>query len=479
MSHDVIVIGAGVNGLTCAHALAKAGRRVLVLEQRPDADVATTTGWVPDQVASGLGLAAAGLRIERPDPWLTVPLEGGERLELWQDVARTAAAIGRVSPADGAKWPTFAERMRRLAGVLEALYVQPAPDVETTSPAELMRLGLLGVNVRRLGRRTIVDLLRILPMSAADLLNEWFDHDGLKAALGAAGVMHLRQGPRSQGTAFNLLHHAVGAGAGVFRPPLSNAGAALTAMKGIEIRRGERVARVSVKQGRVTGVVLRSGDEPAARCVVSSADPRATLLGMVDADWLDPQFVRAVRNIKCRGVAARVTLTLSRPVELPPTLLAASLDHLERAYDDAKHGRVSSNPWIEARATDGRIEAHVQYVPHAPDGGWSAERRDALGNLVVARLAEQVPGLHETVTGRVVVGPADLAARDGLTEGQAYHGELTLDQILFMRPVGGWSRYATPVAGLYLCGAGTHPGGGIAGGPGWLAAQTIMKEAAS
>jgi phytoene dehydrogenase-like protein len=221
------------------------------------------------------------------------------------------------------------------------------------------------------------------------------------------------------------------------------------------------------------GVVLASGEEIQAGVVVSSLDPRRTLLDMVDAAWLDPAFLHAVRHVKCRGVVARVTLAADRVPSFEAVSVAPSLDYLERAYDDAKYGRVSARPGIEARRVNGTVVARVQYAPYRlAEGGWDEARRKALGDLTARLLAEHVPGLG-VLPVREVLAPADLEARYGVTEGNLYHGELTLDQILFMRPVPGWSRYRTPVEGLYLCGAGTHPGGGILGGPGRNAARSI------
>jgi phytoene dehydrogenase-like protein len=243
------------------------------------------------------------------------------------------------------------------------------------------------------------------------------------------------------------------------------------------------VARVAVREGRVSGVVLASGEDIAARLVVSGADPRRTLLDLVDPGWLDPDFVSAVRHIKCRGVAARVTLTLDRAPGFTTLAVAPSLEYLERAYDDAKYGRVSRRPYLEARAaaeaTNGRhrVDVHVQYAPyHLANGGWDDARRRALGDHVIEVLSEHGPGLREAVVERDVLTPRDLEDRYGWPEGHAYHGELTLDQVLWMRPVPGWARYRTPISGLYLCGPGTHPGGGIAGASGANAARVILQD---
>jgi len=446
---DAIVLGADVNGLVAAHYLARAGRRVVVVEPSDAAETRLDVGWVPPQLIRELGLASRGLRIEQPDPWIAAPLNGGGRLELWRDVAKSAEAIRRLSPSDAAKWPEFCTRMRRLAGVLEALYVQPAPDVETREIGELLRMGRLGLHVRRLGKQTVIDLLRILPMSIAELLDDWFESDTLKGVLGAAGVWHLRQGPRAGGTAFNFLHHHVGSPAGVFRPPRSNVSHVLKSLSGVEIRRGAEAAVVAA-DGRATGVRLASGEELAAPLVVSSADPRRTFEPL--QAQLDAEFVLAVSNIKARSIVARGTARIERPADFTALCLAPSLDELERAYDDAKYGRTSARPYVEAVAADGRLDLHVQYAVSV-DG--------ALVQKVAAALG-------------VPAGQVSLEAPPGGEH--LYHGELTLDQILFMRPVPGWSRYRTPIAGLYLCGPGTHPGGGIAGAAGRNAARVILKE---
>jgi phytoene dehydrogenase-like protein len=442
---DAIVVGADVNGLVAAQFLARAGRRVLVVEAGPRADTRPDIGWVPPHVIRELRLT--GLRIEQPDRWISAPMDGGERLDLWRDVAKSALGIRRLSNADAAKWPEFCARMRRLTGVLEALYVHPAPDIETREIGELLRMASLGLHVRRLGKQTVIDLLRILPMSIAELLDDWFENDTLKGVLGAAGVWHLRQGPRAGGTAFNFLHHHVGSPAGVFRPPRSNITAILTAMPGVEVRRGGGAATVVATGGRVTGVRLGS-EELAAALVVSSVDPWTTFEPL--QAQLDPDFVRAVRNIKSRSIVARGTATPTRPADFTALCVAPSLDHLERAHDDAKYGRTSARPYVEAVAVNGRLDLHVQY----------ATSTDAT--------------LVESVAAALGLPPGQVRLESPV--GHLYHGELTLDQILFMRPVAGWSRYRTPIAGLYLCGPGTHPGGGIAGAAGRNAARVILKE---
>jgi phytoene dehydrogenase-like protein len=444
---DAIVIGADVNGLVAARYLARAGRRVLVVEPRQEPEQRLDVGWVPPPILRDLGIRAPA---DQLDPWIAAPLDGGGRLELRRDVAKSAEAIRRLSPADAAKWPEFCARMRRLAGVLELLYVRPAPDVETREIGELLHLAGLGLHVRRLGKQTMIDLLRVFPMSVAELLDDWFESDALKGVLGAAGVWHLQQGPRAGGTAFNFLHHHVGSPAGVFRPPRSGLTQALAAMPGVEVRRGVEAA-VLATAGRATGVRLGgSGEELAALLVISSVDPQTTFEPL--KAQLDPEFVRAVGNIKASSIVARGTVKLERPPDFKALCLAPSLDHLERAYDDAKYGRTSARPYVEAVATNSRLDLHVQYAVSS-DGTLVEKIAAALG---------------------VPAGQVSLEPRSG----HLYHGELTLDQILFMRPVPGWSRYRTPIEGLYLCGPGTHPGGGIAGAAGRNAARVILKEKA-
>lgn len=447
--YDAIVIGAGANGLVTAHYLARAGKRVLVVEQHQTADPSADIGWIPAAVIRDLRLAGSDLRIDEPDPWITaqLPAAGGGTLELSRDIARSTEAIRRISPADAARWPEFCRRMRSLAGVLERLYVVPPPDIETKDARELARIAGLGLYVRRLGKQTVIDLARILPMSIAELLDDWFESDVLKGLLGALGVWHLQQGPRSGGTAFNFLHHHAGSPAGVFRPARSNITQALSTLSGVEVRRGAR-ATVLAKNGKATGVVLEnSGQTIEAPLVVSSAPPRATLQPL--AIELYPDFARAVGNIKARSIVARGTLTLEQPPAYSTLCIAPSLDYLERAYDDAKYGKDSTAPYVEVQHTDGRVEIHVQFVPPGTHEG----------------LADRVAQILNVRPNQVALQPADESL---------YHGELTLDQILFMRPVPGWSRYRTPIEGLYLCGSGTHPGGGIPGAAGRNAAREIL-----
>lgn len=451
---DVVVIGAGVDALVAAHRLSRAGHRVTVIEECPSDIV--VTGWVPPQVARDLN----GLVAERNDPWLTLPLPEGGTLELWHDLARSVEAIRRISPRDAGKWPEFSDRMARLAHFFERLYAAPPPGLVD------LRFAL---KLRGLGRQSMEDLMRLLPMPVAELLDEWFESDLLKGALGALGIMHLQQGPRSAGTAFRLLHHHVGSPTGVFRPARSNLGELLR--RGIELRRG-RARRITLRAGRVTAVALEGGEEIAASLVVSAAAPRRSLLELVEPGWLDPELVRALGNVRERGVVAKVTLELERAPDFRTLAVAPSLDYLERAYDPAKYGRVSDQPYLEVTASAAGAEAHFQFAPYRlAAGDWDDAHRHSIGNLTSKLLAKRLPPIKSTT----VMAPPDLEAREGWPEGQAYQAELSLDQALWMRPVPELARYGTPIGGLWLCGPGMHPGGAILGAAGYNCAKEILS----
>jgi len=409
-----------------------------------------------------------------------MPEEGG--LELSRNVQRSVEAIRKLSARDAAKWPEFCERMHVLARLLQTLYTAPPPDPMAKSLRGLAEIGRTGLRVRALGRRGIEDLFRVVSMPVADLLDDWFENDVLKGVLGAAGIMHLAQGPRSGGTAFNLLHHHVGAPRGVFRQPLSNIRSALACRTDADVRSGA-VARIDVREGRVTGVALESGEEIQARVIVSGLPPHRTMLELMDPGWLDPELVRGLRNVRSRGVTAQMALTLDRDPRFTALVIAPSLDYLERAYDAVKHGGVSPAPYIEARQIGqlgpGRyaVQVHVQYVPHAPKAAlWDTSGSEKLGRAVIARLSEHVPGFAGWVIDQHVLTPDDLEHIHGHPQGQTYHAEIALDQMLWMRPVPALAQYRTPIEGLYLCGPAMHPGGGIAGAVGANAASVILGD---
>jgi len=520
-SFDTIVIGAGANGLVTAAVLGKAGRKVLLLERAEEVggqarveefapgfrvgSLSADAGWVPPSVIKGLDVK---LDLVTPELPLSVVSPIGS-LSLAKDLVRMSETLRPHSKTDADRWPGFATRIHRVAGFLEALYQLPAIDIATTSTRELVALLGLGRRFRSLGREDMTEVLRILPMSIQELLDDWFETPLLKAALGVGGVRDLRQGPRSGGTAFVFLHHLIGAQLGTMRgrgywraAPDALVRALQDRAKGygVSIRASASVARILVEDDAVTGVVLDNGEEVRARVVVSTADPTATLRGMVDPVWFDPEFLRSVGNIKYRGCTAFVLYAMDR---LPESLGAqASLDgafslttdlvSLERASDAAKYGTVSDNPHVEYTIDSARwstmapagkhvIAVRVQYAPYALRDGseWDASMADRLGRGITAALDGAHPGFEERVLHREVVTPRDLERRYGLTEGALSQGELTLDQILFMRPIPGWGRHRMPIAGLYLGGSGTHPGPGIPGGAGWLAARAVLGDSSN
>jgi phytoene dehydrogenase-like protein len=448
LSLHAIVIGANADALVAARLLERAGRQVLVIEETAAA-TADGPGWVPSQIVAQLGLQ---LKVERPDPWATVLLPDGGTLDLWCDMARSVESIRKLSPHDAARWPDFCRRIGALARLFERLYLETAEDPRNAK---------LALRVRRLGRHGMEDLMRILPMSVAELLDDWFECDPLKGALGALGILHLQQGPRSGGTAFRLVHHHVGSPEGIFRPARSDFVSVLRQGSGLQIR-AARARKILLKGARVAGIALESGEEILAPLVVSGTDPRRTLLELADPGWLDPELVRAVANIRRRGVAARVSFKGSMQGNL---VWAPSLDYLERAYDHVKYGRVSREPYLEACSLSERVDVHFQYVPY--------ETTEAPMEDLSETARRLLPGLqHATAS---VLAPADLERQEGWPAGQAYHAELALDQALWMRPLPQLAHYATPIEGLWLCGPGTHPGGGIAGASGYNCARAILN----
>jgi phytoene dehydrogenase-like protein len=448
LSFHAIVIGANADALVAARLLARAGRQVLVIEETAAA-THERAGWVPPRVVEQLGLQ---LKVELPDPWATVLLPDGGTLELWRDLARSAESIRKLSPTDAARWPDFCRRIGALARLFERLYLEAPADPRNAK---------LALRVRRLGRQGMEDLMRILPMSVAELLDDWFECDALKGALGALGILHLQQGPRSGGTAFRLVHHHVGSPEGVFRPARSDLVSVLRQGTGVQIRTA-RVERIVLKGARVAGIALESGEEILAPLVVSGTDPRRTLLELADPGWLDPELVRAVANIRRRGVAARVSFKASMQGNV---VWAPSLDYLERAYDHVKYGRISREPYLEACSSADRVDVHFQYVPY--------ETTEAPTEDLTQTARRLLPGLQHAPA--AVLAPADLERQEGWPGGQAYHAELALDQALWMRPLPQLAQYATPIEGLWLCGPGTHPGGGIAGASGYNCARAILN----
>jgi phytoene dehydrogenase-like protein len=514
---DAIVIGAGPNGLTAAAALAKRGKRVVVLESADAIGGHTRAiefapgfrsplnedcGWVPENVARGLGLGSPALPTVTRNVSTSIAVDGA-LFTLPSSPSKAAELIGKHSAKDAARWPAFVERLAKFADVLGRIYQLPPVDIETTSMGELLPLAGLALHVRRLGRADMTEFMRVMPMSVQDLVDDEFETEWLKTAIASAAIRDLRQGPRSGGTTFNLLHYMVGAAHGSFRarhwfeagPDAFAVAAADAARKlGAEVRTGARVERIVVRNGAVAGVALKGGEEIAAPIVISTADPKRTLLDLIEPQWLDPEVGLAVSNVKLRGCTAFVLFATDLALgesdkHLIATVgLTSSTVSLEKAADAAKYGEISAELHIEFFAPTLRwpslapagkhvISARVQYAPYAlKEGAWTKAHAEAVGKKVAAAIARVIPKFAESVKHSLVLTPKDIEERFGVTEGALTHGEMTLDQIMFMRPVPGWGRYAMPVHGLFLGGAGAHPGPGILGGAGFLAARSALHR---
>jgi phytoene dehydrogenase-like protein len=520
--YDAIIIGGGHNGLVTAAYLAKAGKKILLLERRPIlgglasteevypgfkfATGAHLAGSLAPEVVADLSLRQHGLEILSLDPLLFAPLRGGNGLSIPSIPAQAAGEIGRLSRKDAAAYIRFCALGKNLSAFMRAVYGVPFPDHGAGENFNLGELVKLAWKFHRLGEKEMYEFLRILPMSISDLLNEWFETDLLKAAIGATGILGSFVGPRQQGTALLFLHHQLGASNGALRTAglvrggvgrVSEALASAARQHGAAIRTEAEVARIATSNGAATGVVLGNGEEIGASRIISSADVKTTFLSLVEPTYLDPHFLLQVKNIRARGTVAKVNLaldTLPKFVGAPSGKelagvihIGPSLDYLERASDAAKYGRFSKEPFLEitipslgdfslAPAGKHVMSVWMQYAPYdLRDKNWNDER-EALGDTVVDLLEEYAPGMKNSILHRQVLTPLDIEQIFGASGGHLDHAEMALDQVLLMRPLSGWARYATPIKNLYLCGSGTHPGGGVTGLPGYYAAKEILRR---
>jgi phytoene dehydrogenase-like protein len=523
-THDAVIVGGGHNALVTAAFLARAGLDTVVLERRavvggaaetaelaPGIRVpraAHTVGRLRGDVFNTLGLRGHGLRLVQPDVRVFAPAEDGVAITLWGDAARTAAELRAWSPRDADAYPAFDRSVRALAAFLGRLLSMTPPDLRSPSLADALGGLQAGLSFRGLGRREGHQLLRALPMPVADFVGEHFENDALQAVLASRGIQYTAMGPRSPGTTAVLLLDSAGNGGAapgqaIFARggpgALSDALASAARASGAQVRTGADVARIVSNDGAVTGVALGDGEEIAARVVVSGVDPKRTMLTLLDPAALGPDIAWRAGNLRLPGTLAKVNLALD---ELPRfraaegdadgrlrgrIVMVTGIDDLERAFDASKYGRPSERPYLEATIPSlvdptlapggGHVmSVLVQYAPyHLRDGGWDAQR-DALGDVVLRTLDRFAPGLSSTVTARQVLTPLDLEREYGLTEGHPHHGEHGLDQLFAWRPLLGHARYRLPLDGLYLCGAGAHPGGGVTGGPGANAAREILAD---
>jgi phytoene dehydrogenase-like protein len=523
---DAIIIGAGHNALVTAAYLAKGGQRTLVLERRERvggaADtselapgiraptLAHTVGRLRPSVVRDLRLVRHGLKLIAPDIRVFAPRADGGSVAFWSDVAKTAAGLRAVSAVDAAAYPRFDKAVRSLGRFLDELGRSTPPDIDTPRLADALMGLRLGRSFRGLGSAGSRTLLRVLPMAVADLVAESFETDAVRGALAWRGVRYGAVGPWSGGTASMLLADGAGndggaAGETVFAKggpgALADALAAAARAAGAEIRTGAEIVSIDSRDGRVRGVVLADGEEIPARAVVSGADPKRTLLGLIDPVVLGPSLGWRTGNIRTPGVVAKVNLALGLLPKFPAAVgnddflrgrivVAPGIDAIERAFDASKYGRWSAHPILEATipsladpslvagapAGTQVMSVIAQYAPYTlRTGSWDTER-ERFGDAVIAVLEGVAPGIGKLVTHREVLTPVDLESRFGLTGGHPLHGEAGLDQFYLWRPLLGHARYRLPVAGLYLCGSGAHPGGGITGGPGQNAAREILSD---
>ena len=528
--YDAVIIGGGHNGLISAAYLARAGQRTLVLERRHVlGGAAVTEEIVPGfrfsvasyvvsllrpEVIRELRLPEHGLDILPLDGTFTPlptgagPATGGDYLWRVNDHGRTVRELRRWSRSDAEAYEEYGQLMVEMARFIKPILNIVPGDPTDSDPRPMLPLAGLARSFGRLTERQQAVFVQIMTMSAADFLDQWFETDALKATMSASGIIGTYQGIRSPGTAYVLLHHYMGEIDGAFRAwgiPKGGTGGVSYAIAraaqslGAEIRTEAPVARIRTKDGRAIGVVLEDGEEIDATVVLSSADAKVTFLDLIEPGTLDPSFEAEVRRIKFRGSSGKVNLAVDRLPDftcLPgegehlrgAISFSPSMDDMERAYDDAKYGRWSRKPYIDmiiptlvdpGMAPPGKhvISCFVQYAPYRLDpslGTWD-DNREAFGDTVIDRIAEFAPNIRDIIVGRQVLTPLDIERTMGLTEGNIFQGELSLEQLFFNRPVPGYARFRTPIRDLWLSGSSTHPGGGLMGANGRLAALEVLK----
>jgi phytoene dehydrogenase-like protein len=524
MTYDAIIVGGGHNGLVTACYLAKSGLKTLVLERREIVGGGAVTeelhpgfrcstldhaaGPLSAQVVSELNLRRFGLEMIEPEARVLALAPDGRSLCIYNDTGRTVSEIEKFSAKDAQSYPEFVNSFSRIGRVLAPLLSMTPPSIDQPTAADAWQLGKIGLAFRGLGKKDEYRLLRWAPMAVADLVSEWFETELLRAVVAARGIHGAFAGPWSAGTSLGLLWQAAmdGSAIGSSSYPKGGMGGVAEALAGaakaagVEIRTSARVSQVAAGYSDKPKVVLASGEEIETRAVVSNADPRTTLLNLVDPIDLEPNFLLKMRNYRAPGVVAKINLALSAlpafkgvnesdaKAKLTGRIhVGPEIDYLERAFDASKYGEFSSAPYLDinipsigdpglAPAGKHVMSVHVQFAPYKlKQGNWTA-RCDEFANNVIDKLQEYAPGLRDLIVATQVITPLDLEQTYGVSGGHIHHGEQTLDQFFTFRPLIGWAQYRTPLKRLYLCGAGTHPGGGVTGQPGANAAREIVRE---
>ena len=523
--YDAIVIGGGHNGLTAAAYLARGGLSTLVLERReivggccvteeiaPGCRVSTTSyiaSMLRPEVIAELSLADHGLRMVPCDPAIQVPFPDGQVVPWWVDRERAKAEFGKISTKDAARFVEVDDQLKKLARYLQPFFMEPPPEIDTSTVGGWGDLFRVGKRFRGISSAEIARLISFLTRSLGEFLDHNYESEKMKTMFLANNVYGKHGGPYQPGTAIGLLFHLLSGGEhelqGFYGHVMGGMGSITQALAaagkklGVEIRTSASVAQIEVRDGRACSVVLEDGSEVRGRMILSNADPKRTFLKMVAARELPEDFLFAVRGIKMDGPCAKVNFVLAEeprftgtspqasPLERTFYTLVPSLEFAERCYDIAKFGEIPEELWVDcvvssnadpSLAPPGKhiLTCFVQYVPYRLREGTWDEKRELLGDRVVRKIAEYAPNVPDTIVARQVLTPLDLERTYGLTEGNIFHGDLRLEQLFFMRPVPGWAQYRTPIRGLYLCGAGAHPGGGVTGAPGRNAARQALRD---
>ena len=524
-AYDAIVVGAGHNGLTAAAYLARAGLSVLVLERReivggccvteeiaPGCRVSTTSyiaSMLRPEVISELRLADHGLRMIPCDPAIQVPFPDGHVVPWWADRDRARQEFAKISTKDAARFVQVDDQLKKLARYLQPFFMEPPPEVDASSMKGWINLFRAGRRFRGISNAEVAQLVSFLTGSLGEFLDHNYESEKMKTMFLANNVYGKHGGPYQPGTAIGLLFHLLSGGEhelqGFYGHVMGGMGSITQALAaagrklGAQIRTSASVARIDVRNGRARAVVLEDGTELRTRMVLSNADPKRTFLGLVAASDLPDDFRSAIQGIKMQGPCAKVNMVLAEEPRFTGTspqatslertfyTLVPSLEFAERCYDIAKFGDIPEELWVDcvvsSNADDSLAPAgkhiltcFVQYVPYHLRGGNWDDKRELLGDRVVKKIAEYAPNVPGAIVARHVLTPLDLERTYGLTEGNIFHGDLRLEQLFFMRPVPGWAQYRTPVNGLYLCGAGAHPGGGVTGAPGRNAAHQALRD---